>query len=58
MKTKMKIAILVLHIMCVIAFGLCAIVATNTLATILYTVCAALWCVNVGIDIATLVHNN
>ena len=50
---KMKIAMLVLHIMCVIIFGSAAITATNTIVTILYTICSVLWGVNVVLDIVT-----
>ncbi len=53
----MKIALLVLHIVCAILFGICAIINTNMVAAILYMIASVAWSITVGLDIADLIYN-
>ena len=52
----MKITLLVLHIVCAILFGVCAIINTNMISEIGYIIAAIAWSVCVGMDIAQLIY--
>lgn len=52
---KMKIVLLVLHIICTVLFGICAVINTNMVAASLYMIASIVWGVNVGIDIVLLI---
>ena len=54
----MKVVILlILHIVCAILFGICAVNATDTTNEILNTITCALWSVCIGMDIIQLIYN-
>lgn len=53
----MKVVILILHIVSVILFGICAVNATNMTAKILYTISVAMWSICVGMDIFQLIDD-
>lgn len=53
----MKVAILILHIFCVISFGFCTIMANNLFSEIMYLICTALHGVCVGLDIFNIIFN-
>lgn len=48
----MKIATLILHIVCAVLFGVCAVTDTSMISSILYMIASIIWSVNIGIDIA------
>lgn len=54
----MKISLLVLHVVCAIMFSVCAIINTNIVASILFTISSVLWGVVVGMDISKLIIGN
>ena len=55
---KVKVTMLILHIVCAILFGVGAIVNPNIIAATLDTLACALWSVCIGLDIAMLINKN
>lgn len=53
----MKVVMLILHIACVILFGICAVNATNMTTSILYTISVAMWSICIGMDIHQLIDD-
>lgn len=52
---KMKIVLLVLHIVCAVLFGVNAVMTTDMLRAILSTINSVLWGVCIGVDIVRLI---
>lgn len=52
----MKIALLVLHIVCAILFGICAVISTNMISEIGHIIASIAWSVCVGMDIVQLIY--
>lgn len=48
------IVMLVLHILCVVAWIVCSAITDNKTSRVLYTIGSVLWAICVGIDIAQL----
>lgn len=53
----MKVIILIFHILCVIVFGACTILANNLFSEIMYLICTSLHGMLVGMDIANLIFD-
>lgn len=53
----MKVIMLILHIICVILFGIHAVNATNMTAQISYTISVAMWSICIGMDISQLIYD-
>ncbi|MBO5828832.1 MAG: hypothetical protein J6R59_10345 [Paludibacteraceae bacterium] len=54
----MKIALLVLHIVAAIFFGVCAVINTNIVTESCYVFASAMWSICIGMDIANLILSN
>lgn len=54
----MKIVLMVLHIVCAVVFGVCAIMNTNMVGAILNMVASVLWSICAGMDVAQMISKN
>jgi hypothetical protein len=55
-KTR-KIILLVLHILCAVAFGAASVIANEMSSRIMHMITSTLWSMYVGMDIADLIFN-
>lgn len=53
----MRIVLLIVHIICAVLMGICAIIAPHIVPKILYTLTCSLWSVCVGMGITRLIFD-
>ena len=53
----MKIVLLILHIICAVLMGICAITTPHIVSKIVYTLTCSLWSVCVGMGITRLIFD-
>ena len=49
---------LILHIICAILFGVCAIIETSMISSTLYTIATIMWSICIGIDIMRIKYDD
>jgi hypothetical protein len=53
----MKITVLILHIVCAVLFGACAVIHTNMISEALNILASISWSICIGMDIENIIND-